>query len=850
MDIVCYEVDVVPDLSLHKYQFLSSTGVDGVLGRHKDFLRQWHGICRECHLTMHLLYYFDPTRKLGKRIKIMLLFQGEKQSLNMTQSLLEYSPLSDYYTFKKCQIIEKNFAACATLMKKERVADIYNPLNEKMFSVHYVPKIEMDEKARMYDLFRMLEMIGKSENSNGCAYRIDLYPSSLENDTRNKIKPIIKKLKGDNEIRLVKTDEENTKDNYTNEISKEYEQWLTSIETTPHFRVNIYAFASDNLRARILLNAAASEAVASGDISLANIKPAFDGKLSFFSRMGNEPESYCRYKQEAVLQEWSTTFTLEEVEPFFRLPALYDAETIEIPKETAPIVIDDGITIGKDDNNYPVLFPLEDLSRHAFFTGAPGSGKTNSMLHFLTEIHKKGIPFLVFEPAKKEYRDILLNEEMKDVDIFSPHLQSYFPLRVNPFSFPKGVRLNDHINALLEVFKGTFSLEGPTYRFLSRAICNAYESLGWDIESINRCEASLEFPTLQTVYDNLEKEINASDYDGELKGNMKSFLQVRLGGLMERDSGELYNTSVSTINAEDWINRSAIVELEMLDEQAKNFFVLLVCHYILETIRIDPKGGRDKKGDLLPVRHVLFIEEAHNIIAPNTQQESSDTVDPKISATAYIVKMLAEVRALRECIVIADQLPTAIAPEVTKNTGLKLVHRLTASDDRELIGQAISASAFQLEQMASFSKGKALIFHEKTQKPFSIQVSKWEKSPTEVEISDDEVLYSKLCDRPQIQKAIRCAIDSWKERCFYPFSNYRVIRFLENYPIYVEENVVKKEKKLLLQECDSLCRKAKMMKRIWEKGTIDKKLLGDLQDIITYCNDIEKEINTNYNIEG
>lgn len=43
--------------------------------------------------------------------------------------------------------------------------------------------------------------------------------------------------------------------------------------------------------------------------------------------------------------------------------------------------------------------------------------------------------------------------------------------------------------------------------------------------------------------------------------------------------------------------------------------------------------------------------------------------------------MLAEVRALRESIVIADQLPTALAIEVTKNTGIKLVHRLTAQDE-------------------------------------------------------------------------------------------------------------------------------------------------------------------------
>ena len=116
--------------------------------------------------------------------------------------------------------------------------------------------------------------------------------------------------------------------------------------------------------------------------------------------------------------------------------------------------------------------------------------------------------------------------------------------------------------------KVSFALEGPTYKFLSSSIQRAYTNLGWDIEQENTEECKLPYPTLQDVYNNLEKEIEASSYDGELKGNIRSFLQVRLGGLMERDAGELFNVCVSTIKPDDWINISAIVELEVLGEQA------------------------------------------------------------------------------------------------------------------------------------------------------------------------------------------------------------------------------------------------------------------------------------------
>ena len=66
------------------------------------------------------------------------------------------------------------------------------------------------------------------------------------------------------------------------------------------------------------------------------------------------------------------------------------------------------------------------------------------------------------------------------------------------------------------------------------------------------------------------------------------------------------------------------------------------------------------------------MEEAHNLIAAESQVDDPQNSNPKVAATAYIVKMLAEVRALREGIIIADQLPTAMAPEVIKNTNIKL----------------------------------------------------------------------------------------------------------------------------------------------------------------------------------
>lgn len=834
MKMNTFQINTLPDLSLKKYQMLADTGIQGVLKRHESFLRQWHGICMESGSCFHLLYLYLPDEIAGKRLKVYFTVQSELLDLKTTSLLLKNSPLSDFYEFQESILPNQRFLSAATLTKKERIADIYNPMTGENKKVHYVPEWEMNEDARLYDLFRIMKAFGESGSTHTCAFRVDMYPVSMGSETRASFEPILKNLRGENEIKLVKETGSLRSDSYAKDICKEYENWITALETTPHFRTNIYGFAENLFEAKLLLNAAGAEALARGDFSIAAIKAETDGFIYLLSRMDKIPENYCFYPKEATLKSWSTTFCIQEAVPFFRLPVLYDGEVIELPKETAPQQINDGIYVGEDKNAYPVYISLKELSKHAFFTGMPGAGKTNTMLHLATELWRQDIPFLVLEPAKKEYRTLLGREEMQNICLFSPHLGSYFPLQLNPLEFPEGVQLSEHINALLEVFEGSFVLEGPTHKFLSSSIQQAYRNKGWDLEDVNGDDNKKEFPTLQDVYDTLNEEIEASSYDSELRGNMRAFLQVRLGSLMERDAGEVFNVPYSTIAPEDWLYISAIVELETLGEQAKNFFVLLLCHYIVETLRADPQGGVDSQGSKLPVRHAVFIEEAHNILADSSQQQG-EGVSPKISATAYIVKMLAEVRALREAIFIADQLPTALAVEVTKNTGTKLVHRLTAQDDRELIGTAISASPLQLEQMASFSSGQAFIYHEKTLKPFEIQVAEWIKPNLSYDISDDRQLYRKLEDSEEIKPMIQIFWENWKRKSYGPAIRQmeRWIKQCQNLKTEDKDQMrrYRIQKADLQQKCRHLLKKCESMEARWNLSKMETEMFAELNKI-------------------
>lgn len=515
------------------------------------------------------------------------------------------------------------------------------------------------------------------------------------------------------------------------ETLKQYEEWLKKVDTEPVFICRICSFADDEQYARLLLDSVVSETLESGNGNL----ETEHGNFSGIENLDEYPSKY-EYSNKNIpelFKQWPTTFALTEVAAFCRFPVLYDGENIELPKETSALHKENGIVLGTDANSYKVRIPFEMLSKHMFVCGVPGSEKTNTMLLMANSLWKCQIPFLVLEPAKREYRELALFD-IPELIIFSPSANTDFPLKINPFEFPIGLTLSEHIRKLCQVFEGAFPIPAPAPFILDTSIQTVYEKHGWNALDINTEEK--EYPTLSELYEQFQIELGNTNYDGEMKGNIRSVLEVRIGSLRRRELKDMFDVSKSTLSPEEWLQMPVVIELESLGEGPANFTTLLLCTLLRETLKVNPLADKDKS-----VRHVIFMEEAHNLISPESQADKPEDSNPKIAATAFVVKMLAEVRALREGIIIADQLPTAMAPEVIKNTNIKIVHRLTSQDDRELVGSTMSASSLQLENMAVFQPGHALLFYEDLLRPFDIQV---ETIPEHGEKIPDDVRLWKL----------------------------------------------------------------------------------------------------------
>lgn len=638
--------------------------------------------------------------------------------------------------------IERKFNYAAFLTKKDYYLPAQNRLDTDPAGevpLYSIMEWEPCADGRLYNVLKLME----GYNST-VALRIDIFPVEQTQYIRQKILPY-----ADTRKRI--SERQQGKDDNSESIIKSWDKYLQNLMKFPQFFANVVAFSDKEDIAVMLADSVAAEAVESGTYIIEKMFKK-DGMTVYYSdqralnlvRLAENDnliiDSSLYYKEpDNYIAQLLTLYTLEELRPMFSLPILYPGESIECLKETDPKPFKEkegeSISLGISSLGYDVEFPIKLFKKHAFIAGVPGAGKTNTMLHLVTSLWRDSdekIPFLVLEPAKQEYRALAKIKGMEELRIFSPGADTHFPLHINPFQFPVGLTLAEHIANLNAVFAGAFELPAPSPHFIDTCIEKVYLDKGWNVNERNtlneKGEYRHEFPTLQELYASLEVAVKNSHYQGETLGNLQSVLEVRVGSLLKREIGNVYNVRESILKPEQWLDVPAIIELESLGEGPANFMSLLLSTLIRETLKVRKtsdnknKQKRSKK----ELKHVIFYEEAHNLIGPDTDSPMGDNVDPKISATKYVVKMLAEVRALGEGIVIADQLPTVMAPEVLKNTGLKIAHRITAQDDRALLGSTMSASPDQLEEQGTFETGWALIFYENLLKPYKMKVHEWD----------------------------------------------------------------------------------------------------------------------------
>lgn len=389
-------------------------------------------------------------------------------------------------------------------------------------------------------------------------------------------------------------------------------------------------------------------------------------------------------------------------------------------------------------SDIPVYFDKDYFDRHIFVTGVTGGGKTTTCQKLLLESKEN---FLVIEPAKTEYR-VLAEKEVPDMLVFTLGKETGAPFRLNPFEFFEGENITSRVDMIKASMEAAFDMEAAIPQLLETAIYECYEDKGWNI-STNRnskyenpfADGVHSFPTLGELEKKIEDVVKAQGFDDRLRDEYIGSIRARLKGLTVGAKGLMLNTPRS-VDFVELLDRKVILELEYIKSASEKS---LIMGFILSNLSEAIKVKYNKKGKK-GINHIALIEEAHRLLSKYMPGDSLN----KKQGVEMFSDMLAEVRKYGESLIIADQIPNKLTPEVLKNTNTKIVHRIFAQDDKEAIGNTMALKDEQKEHLSYLTSGRAVMMHPGLSKAIQVQILKTEENDTERPPLEDEVLRERI----------------------------------------------------------------------------------------------------------
>lgn len=392
---------------------------------------------------------------------------------------------------------------------------------------------------------------------------------------------------------------------------------------------------------------------------------------------------------------------------------------------------------GNELENTKISINKKDLNKHIFVAGVTGTGKTTTCQKILLESE---MPFLVIEPAKTEYRIMRKNEKTKDILIFTLGQDRIAPFRLNPFEFFEHESLTSRVDMIKAAIEASFDMEAAIPQLIESAIYKCYEDFGWEVSTNKNnkfenpfADGVYSFPTFSDVMKKVEIVCEEQGFDDRLKRDYLGSIRARLQSLTLGSKGLMLNTPRS-VDFVDLLDKKVVLEIEEVKNTNEKSFVMgLIMINLREALRA--KYIKDKK-----FKHITLVEEAHRLLS---KYEAGDPINKKQGVEIF-ADMLAEVRKYGESLIIADQIPNKLTPEVLKNTNTKIIHKLFAEDDKESVGNTMVLEKEQKGFLSNLKTGRAVVFSQGWSKAVQVQIKLLTDTTSEEEIDENELIESNL----------------------------------------------------------------------------------------------------------
>lgn len=311
---------------------------------------------------------------------------------------------------------------------------------------------------------------------------------------------------------------------------------------------------------------------------------------------------------------------------------------------------------------YPFRIDHNSLLTHLALFGSSGYGKTNIAYMLCEGLSDMGVPVIIFDFSKRNYKDLLATRLKDSIDIYTIGREAA-PFRFNPLIPPKGVLLSQWMKEFASIFDHAYWLLGGGRHIILKAVDDVYQRK--------------DNPRLTDL-----KRWIAEYGEEKLPVRERNWLATAerpLESLCFKEIGDVFNCDVG-ITPDQFFQpgRITILELDALDTNDKTFFIEIMLQWIRDWMLVSQ--SREK------LKGVVILEEAHHVLSRDKSL--------KLGSETVMDLVFREVRELGLGMVYIDQHPSLVSypaigntsTHVYMNLGLDTKHASDILDSSNMLG--------------------------------------------------------------------------------------------------------------------------------------------------------------------
>lgn len=309
----------------------------------------------------------------------------------------------------------------------------------------------------------------------------------------------------------------------------------------------------------------------------------------------------------------------------------------------------------------PLNINSKDLVKHVGIFATTGSGKTNVAYRLLQQFMKKRMPFMAID-WKRSYRNLRSLPGMKNLKVYTVGRKAA-PFKWNPLRPPPNVHPETWIQILSDVLEKTHVSGQGVADVIAELTDAEFDARGF-YDDQNKNE---NYPN----FHDLKSRLDRTRYTGRRALWRDSCLRI-IRTFTIGPASEAFN-SREPLHLEDLLTQSVVLELDLeLPKTVRSFFTEVILRWI--------HLYRLSQGEVDRLRHVLILEEAHNIFPLRLANEAPN---------GGLENVYREIRSFGQGLIAITQHPSMLPIYVLGNTHTLIFLALTHEADIIAARQAL-----------------------------------------------------------------------------------------------------------------------------------------------------------------